>query len=337
MLISTNDSDIIKLQFKITDDKIITRCYCRKNILWFSEKVKDNIDEANKLCHDPSDCNLNHFHPKYFNYSKLCGYAIARIPCPYGNKCNMLHSLNFPQIIKSNYNDTIEKVITENNKIYNSAGVLLLSTNESNELCVNLFKSAYKVTRGKNSGNFYCGIAGGGINEDDKSIAATACRELYEESCKTLLISEDILNSSKKLDSFVEIVGKTLSGKRKAGLFACYICKLPCLANMLEFHYDSNKSIISEGNYNYAFNETTNLVKISINVIKKTISKLNFSELKPIAFEINGKKEYVDERTIKCLWKIINENSYGDNFDNFDKLSDFEYYSDEDGINTFHF
>ena len=330
-----NQHETINLQFQI-NNRVITRSYCRRNIQWFAEKVKDNTIETEKLCHDPSECNLTHYNPKYFNYSKLCGYSIARIPCPYGTKCNMLHSLNFPPIIKPNYNESIEKVIVDNKKTYNSAGVMIFSTNDMEELCVNLFKSAYKVTRGKNIDNYYCGIAGGGINEDDKSIASTACRELYEESCKTLLITEDTLKNLRKLNSFVEIVGKTLSGKRKAGLFACYICKLSNLAS-LDFHYDENRDIIKNGNYNYAFNETTNLVKIPINDIKKKISSLNYSELKPMGFEVNGVKEYVDERTLKCLWKVINEKSYGDDFDNFEKLNDFEYYSDEDGINTFHF
>ena len=331
-----NDKETINLQFQI-NSRVITRSYCRRNILWFAEKVKENTSETEKLCHDPSECNLTHYNPKYFNYSKLCGYSIARIPCPYGNKCNMLHSLNFPPIIKSNYNDSVEKVIIDNNKTYNSAGVMIFSTNEFDKLCVNLFKSSYKVTRGKNVDNYYCGIAGGGINEDDNSIASAACRELYEESCKTLLITQDTLKMLKKLNSYVEIVGKTLSGKRKAGLFACYICKLPNLANNMDFHYDENRDIIKNGNYNYAFNETTNLVKIPIEDIKNKISSLKYSELKPMAFEVNGVKEYVDERTLKCLWYVINENSYGDDFDNFEKLNDFEYYLDEDGINTFHF
>ena len=328
----------INLQFKL-GDKTVTRCYCRKNIEWFSEKVKGNETKSDELSHDPSDCNLTHYNPKYFNNQKLCGYSLARIPCPYGTKCNMLHSLNYPPILKSSYTDTVEKTIYEDGKIYNSAGVLFMTKDDDGEIYVNLFKSSNKVTRGKNIGSYYCGIAGGGINEDDESIAAAACRELYEESRKTLMISSSILRSNKKLGSFVEVPGKTLSGKRKAGLFACYICNLPNLTNILNLYYNDNKEIINKGNYNYCFNETSDLVKISIKDIKLKISKLSFSELKPMPFIVNGVNEYIDERTLKCLWTIIdkNNNSFDDFFDNFESLTDFEYYSDEDGINTFHF
>ena len=334
--LDNKNKSTITLQFEMFG-KVISRTYCRENIMWFAQKVKDNIVETEKLCHDPSECNLTHYNPKYFNHTKLCGYSLARIPCPFGIKCNMLHSLNFPQIVKSTYNDTKEKIIIDNSSTYNSAGVLLLSKNDSEELCVNLFKSAYKVTRGKNTGYYYSGIAGGGINEDDETVEAAACRELNEESCKTVLISSSKLKMLKKLGSYVEIVGKTLSGKRKAGLFACYVCKLPSLAYTLEFHFNDNKDIINKGNFSYAFNETTNLVKIPIKDIKSKISNLNYTELKPMSFLVNGVNEFVDERTLKCLWKIINENSYGDDFNNFETLDDFEYYCDEEGINTFHF
>ena len=64
-----NQHETINLQFQI-NNRVITRSYCRRNIQWFAEKVKDNNIETEKLCHDPSECNLTHYNPKYFNYSK---------------------------------------------------------------------------------------------------------------------------------------------------------------------------------------------------------------------------------------------------------------------------
>jgi len=330
--------ETINLQFKI-DDKTVTRCYCRKNIDWFCAKVKGNEKELNKLSHDPSECNLTHYNPKYFNNSKLCGYSLARIPCPYGLKCNMLHTLNYPPILKSSYTETVEKTIFEDGKVYNSAGVLFITKDDAGEVNINLFKSANKVTRGKNNGKYYYGIAGGGINEDDDSIEAAANRELYEESRKILKIESSILKSNKKLGSFVEIPAKTLSGKRKAGLFACYICNLPKLSNILKLYYNDNKEIINKGNYDYCFNETTDLINIPIKDIKLKINNLNFNELKPMSFIVDGVNEYIDERTLKCLWTIFNKkkDSFENVFDNFENLTNFDHSSDDDGISTLHF
>ena len=342
MVINNKQKDLIHLSF-IINGKEITRCFCKRNIEWFALTVSGNIREAEKISHCPSTCNLLHYNPKLFEQRKLCGYAIAGIPCLFGMKCNMLHSLEYPPVANNKYENSIEKNIIINDKSYNSAGVLKFIKDENGKLCIILYKSSYKVNRGKNIGNYYCGIAGGGINENDNSVEETASRELYEESKKTLVISADILHNLKDLNYYVEIPGKTLSGKRKTGLFACYICKLPTYLNIINKYFNDNKKIINNYDYNSIYNETSDLILFPIENVIQQISNLNFNELKPMKIENNkGTFDFIDERTLKCLWKIITNSNVlniykNDSIDNYGELSKFDFDETIEKINTFYF
>jgi hypothetical protein len=266
-----------------------------------------------------------------FSNKKLCGYSLAGIPCPFDKKCNMIHPDNFPQITKTDKN--LEKTISVNNKTYNSAGVLII-TEDVDDSYIVLFKSNTLVNRGPNTGNYYYGIGGGGINNKDLDVESAAKRELYEESCKTLIISEDILSYLKNKKSYVEIIGKTLSGHRKPGLFACYICNLTNISNCIKFYYSINKNIIENSNVDYVYNETQDVDKFSVNLIKKAIQHLNYSEIKPmLIYNSEGEPKFIDERTLKCMWKIINDtdiNIYSKKIESYEMITD-------NKINTFHF
>lgn len=305
--------------------------FCKRNIEWFSLTVTGKNDQANNLVHSPSCCGLPHYNPKIFNNKKLCGYSLAGIPCPFDKKCNMIHPDNFPQITKTDKN--LEKTISVNNKTYNSAGVLII-TEDDNDNYVVLFKSNTLVNRGPNIGNYYYGIAGGGINNKDLDVESAAKRELYEESCKTVIIPEKILSDYKHNNSYVEIIGKTLSGHRKPGLFACYICNLTNISNCMKYYYSNNKSIIENSNIDYVYNETQDVDKFSINLIEKAIHHLNYSEIKPMVINNSeGEPKFIDERTLKCMWKIINDsdiNIYSKKIESYEMITD-------NKINTFNF
>ena len=328
---SCNEHEKIKLIIKINDRSNIYN-FCSKNIKWFTLKVTGKSKHADLISHSPAECGLLHYNPKLFDNKKLCGYSLSKIPCPFGKKCNMIHPINFPQILK---NDNLsEKVININNKTYNSAGVLII-TQDNGFNYLNLFKSSTQVNRGNNIGEYYYGIAGGGINLKDKSVEDAAQRELFEESCKTLTISSNILNYLKDNNSYVEIIGKTLSGQRKPGLFACYVCNLDVIGNCIKSFYNINKNILSNSTSDIVYNETQDIDKFCYEDVLKEIYNMNYSEIKPMKFQnINGDYKFIDERSLKCIWKIINSDSTI--IDNSIKLNQFELV-DTDTTSTFYF
>jgi hypothetical protein len=120
--------------------------------------------------------------------------------------------------------DYTEKILTIDDKNYNSAGVLIINK-YLNKDCIVFFKSSKPIPSGVNKGKFYCDIPGGGIDIKDESLEETASRELYEESKKLLSISKNNLEMMKQNNSFFELPGRRLSGKRKVGLFGCFVCK----------------------------------------------------------------------------------------------------------------
>jgi hypothetical protein len=182
-----------------------------------------------------------------------------------------------------------------------------------------------------NAGNYYYGIAGGGINKKDKSIEDSASRELYEESCKTISISPEVLKNLKEKESYIEIIGKTLSGQRKPGLFACYICNLDIIGNCLKSFYNNNKDALNDSNSDIVYNETLEIDKFCFETIQKKIYNMKYVDIKPMQFENSDNElKFIDERTLKCIWQIIQSNSIG----NCLKISNFEVY-DTNEISSF--
>jgi len=317
------DTEKIKLVFNN-----VPYYFCAKNIKWFTLKVTGKQINADTISHPPSKCGLLHYNPRDFKGRKLCGYSLSKLPCPFGIKCNMLHPDNFPAIIKNDNDSNIEKVINDNNKQYNSAGVLIVTTDNGFNY-LNLFKSSTQVNKGVNAGNYYYGIAGGGINKKDDSIEASASRELYEESCKTISISTEILKNLKQERSYIEIIGKTLSGQRKPGLFACYICNLDIIGNCLKSFYNNNKDALNDSTSDIVYNETLEIDRFCFETIQKKIYNMKYIDIKPMKFENHeGEYKFIDERTLKCIWQIIQANS--NIISNCIKISNFEVYDDNE-------
>ena len=50
--------------------------------------------------HEFAGCHARHFNPHQFGGQRLCGFALSGVPCAFGTRCNMLHTINFPQIVE---------------------------------------------------------------------------------------------------------------------------------------------------------------------------------------------------------------------------------------------
>jgi len=328
------DYKTIELNF-IFEGQKIQRLYCKDNIDWFSAKVQNNQSELIRLTHDPKVCGHLHYHPKTFNDGNLCGYALTKIPCPYGKKCNMIHSTNFPPIETIESLDNKETIIVENDKKYNSAGVLIFCDDIKNGVNIYLFQSTNRVPAGKNVGEYYYGLAAGGICRKDTSVSDAARRELFEESCKTAMISQDTLNNNYKNGSYVEIPAKSFTGTRERGNFRCYVCNLSGQFDSIKKFYETNLNIISSQTTEKVFKETKSIGVFNIEAFK-FLRTISFKEIKPMKVSDNNFKGcFVDERTLKSLWTIIHHN---DNvFNKTPNLPYTEYYADEDNITTLFF
>lgn len=201
-----------------------------------------------------------------------------------------------------------EKIIELNEKKYNSAGVLMIHKYAGQE-CAILFKSSMYVPSGVNKGKYYCDIPGGGIDISDNSIEEAASRELYEESKKLISISTKNLTIAKELESFLELPGRRLSGKRKAGLFACFVCKL---SNVSKKIYDKNKEILKKIKMDHVYYETIELIRIPINNIKEYFKDMKMSDIKKQC-EIkdnNNEIQYITLQASKCLFLAFQKNIY---------------------------
>jgi 8-oxo-dGTP pyrophosphatase MutT (NUDIX family) len=216
-----------------------------------------------------------------------------------------------------------EKLILLDDKKYNSAGVLLINR-YSNKDCVVLFKSALPIPSGINKGKFYCDIPGGGIDIKDDTLEQTASRELFEETKKLLDISPNKLKFIKDKDSFLELPGRRLSGKRKAGLFACYVTKLPHINSKI---YNNNKEILKKIKIDKVFYETIELIRIPNANLKEYFKDKKISEIKKQieVKDINDNLQFITVLASKCIYlainKILNEKSL---IDNPEKLTDYK-------------
>lgn len=327
------DYKTIQLNF-LFKGQIINRIYCKDNIDWFSAKVQNKTAELERLTHDPKLCGHLHYHPKTFEDGNLCGYALAKIPCPYGKKCNMIHTTNFPQVETIESLDNKEKTILENDKKYNSAGVLIFCDTFDGQN-VYLFQSTNRVPKGKNVGEYYYGVAAGGICNKDTSVSDAARRELFEESCKTFMISQETLNNGYENGSYVEIPAKSFTGTREHGNFRCYVCNLSGQSESIKNFYENNLNIVSNINIDRVYKETKNIGVFNIKVFDM-LQSMNFKEIKPMqVYDNDNNLCFIDERTLKSLWTIINRNK---NVLNITKNLPFtEFYEDEDNVATLFF
>jgi len=229
------------------------------------------------------------------------------------------------QPVNNPYN---EKLILIDEKKYNSAGVLLISR-YSNKDCIILFKSALPIPSGVNKGKFYCDIPGGGIDIHDNTIEETANRELFEETKKLLDISTNKLKSLKDKDSYLELPGRRLSGKRKAGLFACYVARLPHISSKI---YDTNKEILKKVKIDKVFYETIELVRIPISNVKEYFKDKKLSDIrKQIEVkDINDNSQFITVLASKCIFlainKIFNNKSL---IDNAEKINEYKEISND--------
>ena len=74
--------------------------FCKKGIMWLAYTAQRDPNNATLCSHNIRSCRNKHYNPIDFNDMKLCGAAIAGIPCSFGARCNMLHPDNYPQILR---------------------------------------------------------------------------------------------------------------------------------------------------------------------------------------------------------------------------------------------
>ena len=196
-----------------------------------------------------------------------------------------------------------EKIIIDNDKKYNSAGVLIVNR-FANKDCVVFFKSSRPVPSGINKGKFYCDIPGGGIDIEDGSLEETASRELFEVSKKLLSISKNNLAHMKESGSFLELPGRRLSGKRKIGLFACYICKLAYVNVKI---YNSNKDILKKMSLDSVYYETIELIRFPIDEIRAYFKNKKLSDIKNQCEirDSSGTLQFITLLASKCLFLAV--------------------------------
>jgi len=70
-------------------------CFCSEQIEWLKKKALGVQAEQ----HEFAGCHLRHYHPQQFDGMRLCGFALAGVPCAFGERCNMLHPVNFPPFV----------------------------------------------------------------------------------------------------------------------------------------------------------------------------------------------------------------------------------------------
>jgi len=216
--------------------------------------------------------------------------------------------------------DYTEKILTIDDKKYNSAGVLIINK-YLNKDCIVFFKSSKPIPSGVNKGKFYCDIPGGGIDIKDESLEETASRELYEESKKLLSISKNNLEMMKQNKSFFELPGRRLSGKRKVGLFGCFVCKLLYVNAKI---YNTNKDLLKKVKLDNVYYETIELVKFPIENIKEYFKDKKLSDIKKQCEikDSSGTYQFITLLASKCLFLAVN----GDNpiVDSAYKLTEYE-------------
>lgn len=200
-----------------------------------------------------------------------------------------------------------EKLIEEDGKVYNSAGVLLISKKYGTD-CVILFKSSLPIPDGVNKGKFYCDIPGGGIDIKDASLEDAAKRELFEETKKLLYIPTATLKNIKDKGSFLELPGRR-PHKRKAGLFACYVARLIHVSSKI---YNINKEILKKVKIDPVYYETIELVRIPIFNLKEYFANKKLSDIKKQieVKDIDGTPQFITLLASKCIYQAINQMNF---------------------------
>jgi hypothetical protein len=113
---------------------------------------------------------------------------------------------------------------------------------------INNYKGVDNVVlfQSRNAKGPYLQLAGGRCEDTHGSLEQTISEELYEESRKSIRISEDVFKKMTRAGSYVDYMGDKmgLSGMRR-----CFVCAVPYISTKI---YNENKQIfdllISSGN-----------------------------------------------------------------------------------------
>lgn len=254
-------------------------------------KVKEAIvitginDEASK-CKNKScnkKCGLLHIGEikeciKYYNLTKDIANTI------YHSKKLKIYAL------------ATDVLINKNEKNFNGAGVLLISGEH-----IILFKSTNLLLKGYNVGNYYCAIGCGRIDKDE-TLQMTASRELYEESCKTFLVSKDTFD--RKADVFFDI-----KNNRDDYYFRCFIIEIPNIISTIKDNYINNQKEIDKSDIkNMPYCETDQIAIIKISNIMNKIKEYTYECLKPeVCKDIDSNNRIINLKSLQVIYRYANE------------------------------
>ena len=202
---------------------------------------------------------------------------------------------------------------------------------------INNYKGVDSVVlfQSKNAKGPYLQLAGGRCEDTHRSLEHTISEELYEESRKSIRISEEVLQAMTAAKSYVDYPGDAMG---LPGMRRCFVCQVPFISKTI---YDENKAIfdllISPGNPAAAakpaghfasllhkYLETDAMVRIPIKDLQDTLRPGNNGRARPIkghhvaryvmnAFVEARKKGFIpfDLRTAKHA-ELPNNNRYRD-------------------------
>ena len=265
--------------------------------------IIEGVNDIASIC-KKKNCN--------FKYNKCNKMHLDQI-----NECLDVHSLTNNRerskrlAHRMRYEFNLKKrVITIDNVNFNSSGILLFNGNY-----VYLFQNASIILTDPNRGYYYNGMTKGRVEETDLNLETTASREVYEESCKTLMIETQILNNVRSQN----YVDNQDYGKN----YRIYFCELPEDCPDILSIYTNNLEFISDTQENSCYHETNQMYIFDVNDIIAKIKNKEFSKLKPGSFkDINGDDRIIDRKTIQAIFKYHTESKSPIKLDQYDIIKE---------------
>ena len=243
-----------------------------------------------------SKCNIKNCNSKYKYHgcNKMHQYQIKECLDVYSLTDNIERAKRLAYRMTNDFNEK-KKEIEINNIKFTSSGVLLFREN-----LIYLFQNSSIVRTKPNRGCYYNGMTKGRIEECDSSLEITASREVYEESCKTIMIPTEILSNSLE-EQYVNVDDHNKN-------YRIYFCELSEEIPDIVNNYTNNLEFIEDTQENSCYHETNKIHIFNINDVIMKIKNTEFLDLKPDSCkDINGDTRIIDRKTIKAIFKYYME------------------------------
>ena len=231
---------------------------------------------------------MNNYKNKYLYYKN----KYLELKEKYNFNNNML--LNINEKLTTN----MDKLIIEKGVSYNSAGVIFIFNGN-----FVLFKSSQT----DENFDFFCDVAGGGIDKDDKTLEHSASRELFEESRMMFKIDPNTLKEARDSNAFVKIPGRTIEGRRMPGQFGCYFIGIDYVEPNV---YYKNKEELKQIKLPKYYYETDDLVFLPI----KNMEDYFKHHKKPYQYTFikdnQNKYKKITLLALYCMYKFLEDKMF---------------------------